>query len=45
VIEFGELTELKGLSRRKAAAEIARRHGLATNSVYSMMENLKKSGD
>jgi 16S rRNA (cytidine1402-2'-O)-methyltransferase len=44
-VEFGELTESRGLSRRKAAAEIARRHGLATNTVYSMMESLKKSGD
>src|SRR5262245_20393332 len=43
--EFGELTESKGLSRRKAAAEIASRHGLTTNTVYSMMEGLKKSGD
>jgi len=42
--EFGELTELTGLSRRKAAAEIARRHGLTPNGVYSMMEATKKSG-
>ena len=44
-IEFGELTESKGFSRRRAAAEVARRHGLPTNTIYSMMESLKKSGD
>jgi 16S rRNA (cytidine1402-2'-O)-methyltransferase len=43
--EFGELTEPKGLSPRQAAAEVARRHGLATNIVYSMIETYKKSGD
>jgi 16S rRNA (cytidine1402-2'-O)-methyltransferase len=42
--EFGELTESNGLSRRQAAARIAKRHGLSTNSVYSMVEALKKSG-
>jgi 16S rRNA (cytidine1402-2'-O)-methyltransferase len=45
VHEFGELTESRGLTRRQAAAEVARRHGLATNIVYSMMESHKKSGD
>jgi 16S rRNA (cytidine1402-2'-O)-methyltransferase len=45
VHEFGELTESRGLSRRQAAAQVARRHGLATNIVYSMMESHKKSGD
>jgi 16S rRNA (cytidine1402-2'-O)-methyltransferase len=43
--EFGELTESRGFSRRQAAAEVARRHGLATNIVYSMMETHKKSGE
>ena len=45
VDEFGELTESRGLSRRKAAAELAKRHGLSTNNIYSMMEALKKLGD
>ena len=43
VHEFGELTESRGLSRRQAAAAVARRHGLTTNVVYSMVESLKKS--
>jgi len=41
--EFGEMTVIDGLSRRKAVATLARRHGLAANSVYQALEAAKKS--
>jgi 16S rRNA (cytidine1402-2'-O)-methyltransferase len=43
VREFGELTEYKGLQRRAAIAEVARRHGLSKNIVYDVIEKAKKS--
>ena len=43
VHEFGEMTVITGLSRRKAIATLARRHGLAANSVYQALEDAKKS--
>jgi len=44
VSEFGELTKINGLSRRNAISRLARRHGLAPNDVYAMIEDAKKSG-
>ena len=45
VSEFGELTKIRGLSRRNAISRLARRHGLAPNDVYAMIEDAKKSGE
>jgi 16S rRNA (cytidine1402-2'-O)-methyltransferase len=42
--EFGELTELKGLSPRRAAGELAKRYGLSTNEVYARVGTRHKSG-
>jgi 16S rRNA (cytidine1402-2'-O)-methyltransferase len=44
VTEFGETTKLPGMTKRKAINVIARRHGLAPNTVYEMLESAKKSG-
>jgi 16S rRNA (cytidine1402-2'-O)-methyltransferase len=40
--EFGELTAIPAISRRKAIAELARRHGLTANAVYEALESAKK---
>jgi 16S rRNA C1402 (ribose-2'-O) methylase RsmI len=42
--EFGELTADATLSRRRAVATLARRHGMAPNAVYAAIEAAKKSG-
>jgi 16S rRNA (cytidine1402-2'-O)-methyltransferase len=41
--EFGVLTENRAVTRREAVAELARRHGLSRNVVYSALEAAKKS--
>jgi hypothetical protein len=41
--EFGEMTVIPGISKRRAVALLARRHGLAPNSVYEALEAAKKS--
>jgi len=41
--EFGEMTVIPGITKRKAVALLARRHGLAANSVYEALEAAKKS--
>jgi 16S rRNA (cytidine1402-2'-O)-methyltransferase len=41
--EFGEMTVTPGISKRRAVALLARRHGLAPNSVYEALEAAKKS--
>jgi 16S rRNA (cytidine1402-2'-O)-methyltransferase len=43
VKEFGEMTVMPGITRRKAVALLARRHGLAANSIYEALEAAKKS--
>ena len=43
-VEFGETTKIKGVTRRKAINVIARRHGLAPNRIYEILEESKKSG-
>ena len=42
--EFGEITKIKGMTRRKAINVLARRHGLTPNRVYEILEESKKSG-
>ena len=43
VAEFAEVTGAGSLSRRRAIAMLARRHGLAPNVVYEALEKAKKS--
>jgi len=43
VAEFAEVTDAGSLSRRRAIALLARRHGLAPNVVYETLEKAKKS--
>jgi 16S rRNA (cytidine1402-2'-O)-methyltransferase len=42
--EFGVMTNTNAISRRKAIASLARKHGLTPNVVYKMLEANKKSG-
>jgi 16S rRNA (cytidine1402-2'-O)-methyltransferase len=43
--QFGELTEKSDLTRRQAVAELARRHRMRPNDVYSAIESAKHSGE
>jgi 16S rRNA (cytidine1402-2'-O)-methyltransferase len=43
VAEFGQMTAIRGVSRRRAVSMLARRHGLAPNHVYEALEEAKKS--
>ena len=43
LIELGYLTDSSKLSRRSAVAALARRHGMAANVVYQLIEAAKKS--
>jgi 16S rRNA (cytidine1402-2'-O)-methyltransferase len=42
--EFGVMTNIDGMTRRKAINVLARRRGLAPNRVYEILEAAKKSG-
>ena len=42
--EFGSMTNDSGLTRRKAIALIARRHGIGANEIYAAIEQAKKIG-
>ena len=42
--ELGEMTAIKGMTKRKAINAVARRHGMAPNEVYGLAEAAKKSG-
>ena len=44
VAEFGVMTKINGLTRRMAISSIGRKHGLAANRVYEILEAAKKSG-
>lgn len=44
-LEFGLMTNKDGLSKRRALRELAKRHGLSTNALYSALEQAKKSGE
>jgi 16S rRNA (cytidine1402-2'-O)-methyltransferase len=41
-IQFGEITESEGLTKRKAINVLARRHGRSPNEVYKAVERGKK---
>jgi len=43
VNEFGQITSIVGVTKRKAINILARRHGLAPNKVYEILESAKKS--
>jgi 16S rRNA (cytidine1402-2'-O)-methyltransferase len=42
--EFGVMTKTSAVTRRKAINGLAKKHGLAPNMVYEMLEAAKKSG-
>jgi 16S rRNA (cytidine1402-2'-O)-methyltransferase len=42
LFELGQLIDIRTLSRRKAMAEIARRHQMSPNQVYDAIERAKK---
>ena len=42
--EFGRLTAIGGLSRRRVINQLARTHGLPPNQVYATIERAKKLG-
>jgi 16S rRNA (cytidine1402-2'-O)-methyltransferase len=44
LVEFGELTNLRGFGRREALQSLAARHRLPSRRVYSMIEEAKKVG-
>jgi 16S rRNA (cytidine1402-2'-O)-methyltransferase len=41
--EFGQMTTIPGITKRRAVAELAKRHGLATNEVYTAIENARRA--
>jgi len=41
--EFGEMTASGKTTRRRAIAQLARRHRLSPNEVYEAIERTKKS--
>jgi 16S rRNA (cytidine1402-2'-O)-methyltransferase len=43
--EFGDLTINRRVTRRRAIADLARRHRLSANMVYRAIERAKNSGD
>jgi 16S rRNA (cytidine1402-2'-O)-methyltransferase len=42
--EFGEITEVSGLSRRSAISTLAKKYGASARQVYSAVERAKNSG-
>jgi 16S rRNA (cytidine1402-2'-O)-methyltransferase len=42
--QIGEMTTVAGMTKRRAINAVARRHGLAPNRVYELVEDAKKSG-
>jgi 16S rRNA (cytidine1402-2'-O)-methyltransferase len=44
VVEFGEMTAIAGVTKRKAISVLARKHGIAPNKIYEILEEAKKSG-
>jgi 16S rRNA (cytidine1402-2'-O)-methyltransferase len=43
VAEFGQMTAISRVSKRRAVSMLARKHGLAPNAVYEAIEEAKKS--
>lgn len=42
-IEFGDLTDKNGLTRRQAITKLSGKHGIAAREVYTLLEEAKKS--
>ncbi|HEY2904661.1 MAG TPA: SAM-dependent methyltransferase, partial [Vicinamibacterales bacterium] len=42
--EFGEMTNLRGMTRRRIVAALAKKHHLPANAVYAAIESAKKIG-
>lgn len=40
--EFGEMTNVRGMTRRRVVAALAKKHGLSANVVYDAIESAKK---
>jgi 16S rRNA (cytidine1402-2'-O)-methyltransferase len=40
--EFGEMTKITGLTRRRAISMLSRRYGLSANHIYSALEKAKR---
>jgi 16S rRNA (cytidine1402-2'-O)-methyltransferase len=43
--EFGEMTKSTGLKRRAVIAMLAKRHKVASNVIYELIEGAKRSGE
>ena len=41
--EFGVMTNIQGLTRRMAISSLGKRHGIAPNRIYEILEEAKKS--
>jgi len=41
--EFGETTNILGMTRRQAISSLSRKYGLQASAVYAMLEEAKKS--
>jgi 16S rRNA (cytidine1402-2'-O)-methyltransferase len=44
VREFGEMTIIPGITKRKAITLLSKKHGVPPNKVYEILEDAKKSG-
>ena len=42
-VEFGVMTNIQGLTRRMAISSLGKRHGIAPNRIYEILEEAKKS--
>jgi len=42
--EFGVLTKINGITRRKAINTVSRKYGMSPNDVYAIIEKAKQSG-
>jgi 16S rRNA (cytidine1402-2'-O)-methyltransferase len=45
LLEFGQLTNTGGLSRRSAVTTLAKRHKMGANAIYRLIETGKKLGE
>ena len=43
-LEFGQLKQISGISRRQQVSAIARKHGRSAKEIYAIIEKMKSSG-
>ena len=43
--DFGDMTKLPGMTRRRVVAALAKKHHLTANAVYAAIESAKKSAE